>query len=248
MTEFSPGWLISKFALEYVTLELFSGTGSFSKVAKKYGATAYTLDTCPKANDFGYHTSGSILDAKPEDFPDQIGRLWASPPCEGFSIAAIGKSWTKELPRRPKSDTARLGMQLLDKTVELIAALKPRFFYIENPRGMMRKVIDPVFEKHGIQNVTRRTVCYCKYGDTRMKPTDIWTNDLSWRPREMCHNYKYDKDGNIIHRHCHHESAQRGAKTGTQGSGSYREKSRIPAEIFQDLHEHGGVTYKVGER
>ena len=34
----------------------------------------------------------------------------------------------------------------------------------------------------------RRTVWYCQYGETRAKPTDIWTNDWMWIPRNPCHN------------------------------------------------------------
>ena len=51
----------------------------------------------------------------------------------------------------------------------------------------------------------------------------------------MCKNYKYDKDGNIINKHCHHESARRGAKTGTQGKkGSYN-RSKIPYELCIEI-------------
>jgi hypothetical protein len=68
-----------------------------------------------------------------------------------------------------------------------------------------------------MQGFKRHTVWYCQYGDDRAKPTDIWTNSKTWIPKPMCKNFKYDSEGNIINRHCHHESARRGAKTGTQG-------------------------------
>lgn len=71
----------------------------------------------------------------------------------------------------------------------------------------------------------------CKYGDDRAKPTDIWTNSKTWTPRPECHNYKYDKQGNVIDKHCHHESARRGAKTGTQGKNGHYERSRIPEQL-----------------
>jgi len=75
----------------------------------------------------------------------------------------------------------------------------------------------------------------CQYGDDRAKPTDIWTNSTKWVPRPECHNFKYDKEGNIIDRHCHHHSARRGAKTGTQGrKGSY-ERSQIPEELCLEV-------------
>ena len=51
----------------------------------------------------------------------------------------------------------------------------------------------------------------------------------------MCRNYKYDKDGDIINKHCHHESARRGAKTGTQGRKGAYERSKIPIELINEL-------------
>src|SRR3990167_3554246 len=51
----------------------------------------------------------------------------------------------------------------------------------ENPRGVLRKM---PFMKDFI----RHTVSYCQYGDNRMKPTDIWTNALFWKPKPICKN------------------------------------------------------------
>jgi hypothetical protein len=101
-------------------------------------------------------------------------------------------------------------------------------FFFENPRGNLRHM-------PWMKEFKRHTVWYCTYGDNRAKPTDIWTNSETWIPRPMCHNYKYDKEGNIINRHCHHESARRGARTGTQGrKGSY-ERSMIPVPLCDEI-------------
>ena len=62
-------------------------------------------------------------------------------------------------------------------------------WYIENPRGKMRKA-----PQWSLLNHVRHTVSYCKYGDVRMKPTDIWTNDFNWTPRVMCKPFKYNKN------------------------------------------------------
>jgi hypothetical protein len=63
----------------------------------------------------------------------------------------------------------------------------------------------------------RHTVTYCQYGDDRMKPTDIWTNNTKWSPRPMC------KNGDSCH-----TAAPRGSKTGTQGRKGNYERSMIP--------------------
>ena len=97
-------------------------------------------------------------------------------------------------------------------------------FFIENPRGMLRHM-------DFMQEFKRHTVWFCQYGDSRAKPTDLWTNSKKWVPKPVCRNYKYDSDGNIIDKHCHHESARRGAKTGTQGKKNSYERSKIPNEL-----------------
>lgn len=86
-----------------------------------------------------------------------------------------------------------------------------------------------------MQGFKRHTVWYCQYGDDRAKPTDIWTNSKTWVPKPMCKNYKYDNEGNVINKHCHHESARRGAKTGTQGKDGSYERSKIPMELCNEI-------------
>ena len=124
----------------------------------------------------------------------------------------------------PKTESAVIGLKILDRTIQIISELKPKYFFIENPRGMMRKVIDDVFKKYGLE-YKRETICYCRYGDTRMKPTDIWTNCLEWQPKDkMCHNGNPD-----------HISAPRGSRTGTQGLKGYATRSEIPEKLFEEI-------------
>ena len=72
----------------------------------------------------------------------------------------------------------------------------------------------------------RNTVTYCQYGDTRMKPTDIWTNCSIWKPRPMCSN------GDTCH-----VAAPRGSRTGTQGMKNYVEKARVPYDLCKEILE-----------
>lgn len=197
------------------TIELFAGTGSFSKVMRDAGHETFMTDY---QEIDGQDLVANVRDVWAEDFPYQPDILWASPPCEGFSVAAIGKSWNHD--NTPKSDTARLGLELVNHTWRLIHELRPTWWFIENPRGKLRKL--PVME----QAPFRHTVTYCQYGDTRMKPTDIWTNASWWSPRPPC------KNGMPCH-----VAAPRGSTTGTQGLGSYKDKSRIPSGLFEELLE-----------
>ena len=63
----------------------------------------------------------------------------------------------------------------------------------------------------------RYTVTYCRYGDERMKPTDIWTNHPNPHFLPPCRN------GDPCH-----VRAPRGARTGTQGIKGHVDRSRIP--------------------
>lgn len=196
------------------TVELFAGTRSFSKVAFEMGHSIFTTDY--EIID-GQNLVADIKTLTAADFPYYPDILWASPPCEGFSVAAIGKNWGGGYRKyEPKSESALRSIELVKHTLRLIDELKPTYFFIENPRGVLRKL-------DLLAHIPRYTVTYCQYGDTRMKPTDIWTN-APFTPRKMCKNG--DK--------CH-ISAPRGSKTGTQGIKGYKDRSRIPEELFKDI-------------
>ena len=201
-------------------LELFAGSRSFSKNAELLGHTTWTSDITA-FDKIDYVTD--IFDFDCGNVPFRPDVIWASPPCTFFSVGSIGKHWNKD--HTPKTDSARLGIALVKKTLEIIDELQPKYFVIENPRGKLRKLglIDPVF--HGRKNI-RQTVWYCQYGDMRAKPTDLWTNVFNWTPRPVCFN------GNVD---CHHQPAPRGSSTGTQGLANSYEKSKIPDELCIEI-------------
>jgi hypothetical protein len=91
---------------------------------------------------------------------------------------------------------------------------------------MMRKFIDGILKKYGIIDYRCVTLTYCQYGDSRMKPTDIWTNNLDWIPKPMC------KNGSTCH-----VRAPRGSKTGTQGLKDAQLRGVIPKQLFFEIFE-----------
>ena len=204
-------------------LELFAGSRSFSKVAEEMGMTTFTTDYKP-FDKIDYVCD--ILDFDVKKIPFKPDIIWASPPCTYFSVASIGHHWNKD--HTPKTEQAKLGVKIVQKTLDIISFLKPNYFFIENPTGKLRKL-------DVIKNIEKTTVCYCKYGEDRMKPTDIWTNNIQsilnpggWLPREMCFN------GN---KNCHHQPAPRGSQTGTQGiKGNYL-RSVVPYELCKEILE-----------
>lgn len=196
-------------------LELFAGSRSIGKVAEHLGMRVLSVDLI----DFGgIHRVGDIMGMKPSSFKDW-DIIWASPPCTAFSVASIGQHWTGGARKyEPKSANAYLGQALVKRTQEIIAANPKAIWFMENPRGVLRKL--PMMQGFG----THHTVTYCTYGDERMKPTDIWTNCSAWTPKAMCRN-----------RGACHVSAPRGAKTGTQGLKGAHERAIIPPALCMDV-------------
>ena len=202
-------------------LELFAGSRSIGKAAESLDYEVYSSDL----NEFeGIDYPIDILDFDTSKVPFKPDIIWASPPCTYFSVASIGKHWNKN--HTPKTKQAVFGVKVVKKTIQIIQELNPKYWYIENPRGKLRKL-------DFMQPLPRTTVWYCTYGDKRAKPTDIWTNNLrsmfnpnGWQPRAECFN------GN---KNCHHESAPRGSRTGTQGLKGNYERSKIPNELCLEI-------------
>jgi site-specific DNA-cytosine methylase len=208
-------------------LELFAGDRSFGKVAEKKGFEVFSVDWEQYE---GIDLVKDIEHLKVEDIPFLPDVVWLSPDCTTYTIAAI--STHRRNRTEPFSDYAKKCDRVNQNAIRIVKVLlkfnPDLVFFIENPRGMLRHM--PF-----MQEFQRHTVWYCQYGDDRAKPTDIWTNSKVFVPRPECRNYKYDKDGNIIDRHCHHQSARRGAKTGTQGRKNAYERSKIPEELCEQI-------------
>ena len=210
-------------------LELFAGSRSIGRAAESLGMEVFSVDVKPFD---GIDLVKDIEFLDVSDIPFKPDVIWASPPCTTYSIAGIGNHRDMG---KPKTDFAAKSDRLVLNTLQIIKHFGCNF-YIENPRGYLRKM--PF-----MKGIPRTTVWYCKYGDNAAKPTDIWSNNIfnplfnsdGWKPRPECFN------GNTS---CHHDKQPRGYKAkkaagalgkGTQGKKDNYERSKIPTDLCLEI-------------
>ena len=217
-------------------LELFAGTRSIGKAFEAAGHEVFSVEWDKKFENIDLYAD--ILTVTAADIVERFGLpdvIWASPDCTTFSIAAISHHRRKN-PETGNLDPVSKYAKFCDKVDQHVLALidelnrmrldkglPPLIYFIENPRGGMRKMT-------WMQGIPRYTVTYCQYEldkpvhERRMKPTDIWTNHPNPQFRPMC------KNGDPCH-----AAAPRGAKTGTQGLKGAKERSVIPRMLCEHI-------------
>jgi site-specific DNA-cytosine methylase len=205
-----------------IILDLFAGLGGELRRSEieARGHTYITVDNNPI---FKCTITDDVLKLKAQNI-GYVDFVWASFPCEAFSVASISHHWYIEQGVRiPKSEHAKYSIDLVIRTLNLIEDLKkinPNLLWLgENPRGMLRKM--PFME-----SIPRTTVTYCQYGETRMKPTDLWGFIPEWNPKQPC------KNGDSCH-----EKAPRGSKSGTQSVRNAAIKSIVPIQLWMEILE-----------
>lgn len=208
-------------------LELFAGTRSIGKAFERRGHEVFSVEWNKDFENIDLYAD--ILTVTADDIIQRFGRpdvIWASPDCTTFSIAAISHHRRKNPDTGnldPVSDYAKFCDKVDKHVLQLIRDLNPRYYFIENPRGGMRKM-------EWMQGLPRYTVTYCQYemdkpvSERRMKPTDIWTNHPDPKFKPMC------KNGSPCH-----EAAPRGSRTGTQGLKGSKDRSVIPAQLCDHI-------------
>lgn len=203
-------------------LELFAGTRSIGKAFEAAGHEVYSVDWDKQFKDIDLYADIGELSA--QDIINLCGGkpdiIWASPDCTTYSIAGIRfhreKDWRNDT-LIPISDYAKKCDQINAHLMELIEELQPKYYFIENPRGGFRKM-------DFVKDIPRYTITYCQYGDTRMKPTDIFTNHSDPQFKPPC------KNGAPCH-----QAAPRGSRTGTQGLKNKVERARIPEDFCKHI-------------
>jgi hypothetical protein len=201
-------------------LELFAGTRSIGKAFEARGHAVYSIEWDKQFDNIDLYED--ISKVTPEFILQAFGRpdvIWASPDCTTYSVAAISTHRRKEANGNlsPVTDYAKFCNMVNEHVVDLIKQLNPKYYFIENPVGGLRKM-------NFMQELPRHTVTYCQYGERRQKPTDIWTNHPNPEFKPPC------KRGSSCH-----DAAPRGSKTGTQGLKNAVEKAKIPVMLCEHI-------------
>lgn len=164
----------------FTCIDLFSGAGGLSLGARRAGFTKlFSIDSDPDASTTirnnspeGVHLEAPIEQIDPSRIngisPYRPNVLFASPPCQGFSVAGA---------RNPADHRNRL----FQYCVNFAEILQPDFVVIENvpgiltiDRGSFARDITAAFHKVGYPNMTARILEAAAYGAPQMRPRAIF--------------------------------------------------------------------------
>jgi hypothetical protein len=124
-------------------LELFSGTECLSDAFRARGHECFTVDWDTR---FPSSLHIDIMQLTAQRILTDFGRpdiIWAGCDCTTFSVAAIGHHRRKDPATgslAPKTEKAARADEVNRHTLGIIRSLRPRFFFIENPMGGLRKM------------------------------------------------------------------------------------------------------------
>jgi hypothetical protein len=162
-------------------LELFCGTKSVGNIFENKGYEVISLDYNSKFN--ATHTE-NILNWNYKIYePNYFDVIWSSPDCTTWSIATGGKYRTKQyiygLNNQNYEKSCNANNMIL-KVIEIIKYFKPKYWFIENPRGLL-KYFPPLQEFINDVNANMNLVYYANYNNWGFpKPTNIWSNLPLW--------------------------------------------------------------------
>lgn len=193
------------------SLDLFSGTKSFSKIAEKLGYESTTLDILEKFN------PTICIDIMKWDYTKYrtgyFDIIWASPNCKDYSCLNYLSGKVKDLTE---------SNNLIKRVLEIIAYFKPKYWFLENPQTGKLKHQD------FMKDLPYNDIDYCKYGFTYRKRTRIW-NNTNWTGNPLCKKNQYC-DHRIDGKHTNFRSIV-GKGCGTR----WEQRISIPSDLIMQI-------------
>ena len=140
--------------LKMRVLELCAGSKSFTKVCRSMGWECTTVDVNPR------YEPDMLADVREIHFKEgEFDVIWASPPCEHYSIAKT----------RGERNLA-LYDSIAIACLRIIDEVKPMAWIVENPMGLLR-------HRPFMAGLNKWTVDYCMFGAPYRKRTDLFLSD-----------------------------------------------------------------------
>ena len=206
--------------MKNLAIDVFCGSGSFSKVASSLNYEVISLDNRRRKGICEPTIKTDILKVRCTFFKSLKPKImWFGLPCDIWSNASGGFHLTKDF--KPKTEKAKNHLGIFEKTISIIIKSKPDFFFIENPRGRLQKY-------PGLKEFLLRTDSVIKectlssYGFPTTKPTIIITNFKDLKLKEL-------------------DSFGRGAKNkvpGTFNNLTKVKRQETPQKLIKDILNH----------
>lgn len=212
-------------------LDLFSGTEAFSRAFEednRFKVTTVDIQNIEwQGKEVTPDVKSDILELEAADLPD-ADIILSSPPCTKFSVASIGHHWETidgYETYMPTKKECMIALELVHHTMNLVRTIKPEYWFMENPRAMLRKLLW----------MPKGTITWCQYwtdrdykerGDPVMKPTDLWGNHPEGFKYKSCSNGS----------DCH-TSAPRGSQSGTQAKADAVARGSIPYGLSKSIRD-----------
>ena len=169
-------------------IELFCGSGKISQALNENGFSSKKVDIRKRKGICMPDLRINILELTAAQILElcettELFFMWLSPPCDIWSYASGGFHLDRYY--NPRTEKAEEHIKILNKSLGLIEELKPKYWFIENPRGHLRyypKMIDFLIRNGGMT----KELTLSSYGFPTIKPTNIFTNahDLKFKRLE----------------------------------------------------------------
>jgi hypothetical protein len=166
-----------------INIELFCGSGGFTKISRSFKIECLSVDIRRRKNTCEPSLKMDLLKVRSSFFKEMNPFImWVGLPCDIWSNASGGFHLNKYF--EPKTEKAQIHLNLFNKTIQIIKDSKPKYWFIENPRGKLKNYPDLIeFLKNNSGHCFECTLS--SYGFETTKPTNIFTNYADLKLKEL---------------------------------------------------------------